>query len=255
MDTWIWGPIAWRLLEDISYRWDIDQQINNHSKQEHADMTLFLQSLKYVLPCVHCRRHYGDNINKSPFEQKLRQGTLFRWIYELHELVNSDTLKQTYSDRVQVNLDPEFKHPVMGFVALLKKLEVYSQNCSISNLIDLLYIISDNLYVIPQDMKRSDKIMWHIVFLQCLPKVIAKIPTLSNLSIEWKTNLKNSGISEKDIVESDQSMVSFLNKLDRKNLTPQEPGSVAQTIKRYNKACANYVPDTKHWYPEVELTL
>jgi len=272
MDTWIWGPMVWRLLEDVSYEWDSqfrvidtlqslkrpkvvinDKVINGNvvhfmAKQSDLDeMTLFLTSLAYVLPCIHCRGNYRRHLSAKPFESYLKSGRLLRWIFELHETVNEETLKQTFNERVQVNLKTKTDNS-FGFAILVKKLEVYSSSCTVQNLLDFLYIIAENLPVTPEDMTHEDKKTFHKVFLRMLPKVTERHPVLTHFSQTWQKQLVKLELTESSIIQSDVSMVTFLNDLDRVRLIASECAAIPQMLQKFNKANAQYLPNVSHWY-------
>jgi hypothetical protein len=243
MDTAIFGPIVWRLLEDVSHQWDVDSRIKPHTQSEKQTMIRFFNSLRYVLPCIHCRTHLAGHLQDNPFLPFLEQGKLLRWVYELHETVNIQTAKPTYNDIVQMNYASATgeRVPLFGFAMLVKKLEVYSSGCTMPHILDLLYIICENLHISPQDMAPEEKYAWHVTFLNCLPTILEPVAALRPLATAWKAY-----VIDKHIVMED--VVIFLNGLSKKHLSLAECDSIASTLAKYKRATAEYLPDTTPWY-------
>jgi hypothetical protein len=247
MDTFAWGPRVWSFLEDIGYHCDLGAPVTTDS------IVPFLLSLRYVLPCVHCRINYERHLQEQPVEPFVRKRQLLRWVFELHERVNKETKKTLYNDLVQVHIAPENRLRHFGFAMLVKKLEAFSSSCSNQHLLDLLEILAQNLDVVPDDMTSTDKVEQHIVFFDCLPRVLCLIPTMLPISKAWTDAQSDQGLSTSDIVESVESLTTFLSTLDPSSVPVPHPcPCVADADHKYQKASASYIPDISHWYASLE---
>lgn len=91
----IWGKYAWKFFEAVLANFpttptEIDKQ---HYLQ-------FFKSLQHILPCGACRNHFkthththGYHLNKSVFNTRC---SALKWLFKLHNLVNSKTGKRQY---------------------------------------------------------------------------------------------------------------------------------------------------------------
>jgi hypothetical protein len=89
----LWGSAQWFLLHLLSFNYP-----SAPTNQDKNDMYSYLTSLGKVLPCPACRDHYLANINTKlngyTLQESLASRDLFtRWMYELHNLVNTQTGK------------------------------------------------------------------------------------------------------------------------------------------------------------------
>lgn len=86
MLTTVWGPSLWHSLHTISFNYPI-----NPTKSEKLNYKKFIESLKYVLPCKHCRDNLKDNLRKYPLTMKVMKDryNFSLYIYNLHERINT----------------------------------------------------------------------------------------------------------------------------------------------------------------------
>ena len=86
MLTSIWGPSMWHTLHTISFNYPVDPTKND--KRNYRD---YILNLKYVLPCGKCRANLKNNFKKLPLKMKHMENreTLSKYVYELHELINT----------------------------------------------------------------------------------------------------------------------------------------------------------------------
>ena len=63
----IWGRSFWEFLDAIIATYPRE----NPSAEQHAAVRDLLQSLRYVLPCPTCRKHYNDFIQTHSLDQAL----------------------------------------------------------------------------------------------------------------------------------------------------------------------------------------
>jgi hypothetical protein len=86
MLTTVWGPGIWHYLHTMSFNYPINPTLSD--KRHYRNFVLELQ---YVLPCGKCRKNLINNFKKMPLtmsDMKSRE-TFSKYIYELHELVNT----------------------------------------------------------------------------------------------------------------------------------------------------------------------
>jgi len=85
MDVRIWGPDGWKLLHSI-----VENYPDHPSDKDKAKMLMFFGSVKYVLPCIYCRRSFTEYGEKLPITDFLQsKNDLTSWIYQIHEFVNN----------------------------------------------------------------------------------------------------------------------------------------------------------------------
>lgn len=80
----VWGPQFWYLLHIISFEYP-DQPVDT-DKQIYYD---FYTSLKDILPCNMCKKHYRDFLHKHPLLPFLdSKANLVKWVVDIHNFVN-----------------------------------------------------------------------------------------------------------------------------------------------------------------------
>jgi hypothetical protein len=80
-----WGQVMWHTLHSIAMAYVPTDQ----NKQQYFN---FFTNLGYVLPCQACKTHYAQNVNTKTLMSSLdTQEGLFRWVYDLHNIVNKQT--------------------------------------------------------------------------------------------------------------------------------------------------------------------
>lgn len=89
----IWGPSAWLFLHTITFNYP-----DNPTNQDKNNYYNFFNNLKYILPCEKCKKHYVENFNKYNLEEILNsKDNLIKWLIDIHNEVNKDTGKKTWS--------------------------------------------------------------------------------------------------------------------------------------------------------------
>jgi len=89
MLTSIWGPSTWNSLHCISFVYP-----DNPTNIEKQQFKSYFESLKYILPCCVCRTHYTEH-TKAGAKYEItdevvdNKTNLTRWLYELHNAVDS----------------------------------------------------------------------------------------------------------------------------------------------------------------------
>ena len=96
--TTVWGPAQWHMLHTISFNYPV-----NPTLEQKKQYMSYVLSLRNVLPCGACRKNLSNNLKKYPLQMKhmKNRDTFSRYIYSLHEVVNSMLKKKsnlTYCD-------------------------------------------------------------------------------------------------------------------------------------------------------------
>ncbi len=86
MMTSVWGPPMWHILHTISFNYPIEP-----TKEHKINYYNFYSNLKNILPCRYCRENLADNLKKMPLNKSVfsSRDSLSRWVYKLHETVNT----------------------------------------------------------------------------------------------------------------------------------------------------------------------
>lgn len=86
MLTTVWGPSQWHVLHTMSFNYPVSPT----QEQKHQYMNHIL-NLRNVLPCGKCRANLKKNFKKLPLKMKhmASRETFSRYIFDLHELVNT----------------------------------------------------------------------------------------------------------------------------------------------------------------------
>ena len=86
MLTTVWGPSTWHLMHTMSFNYPVNPSCDD--KRYYRD---FILNLQYVLPCGKCRKNLRKNFAKLPLKWKNMETrhTFSKYIYDLHELVNT----------------------------------------------------------------------------------------------------------------------------------------------------------------------
>lgn len=92
MLTSVWGPSLWHSLHTISFNYP-----NNPTPSQKKYYKRFIESLKYTLPCRHCRDNLKANLKKYPLTNKVMSNryNFSLYIYNLHETINKLLKKQS----------------------------------------------------------------------------------------------------------------------------------------------------------------
>jgi hypothetical protein len=90
--TKIWGPPIWHFLHTMSFNYPANPTPLQKKKYQE-----FILSMKYVLPCGKCRENLEKNFKKLPLTMKdmANRDTFSRYIYDLHEVVNTMLCKKS----------------------------------------------------------------------------------------------------------------------------------------------------------------
>lgn len=96
-----WGPHGWKFLHYISLSYPMDPTLKQ--KEQYRD---FFISVKNVLPCELCAKHYEENIKKIPLTSEIMndKNKLIKWVIDIHNLVNEARNKPIvkYEDAIKM---------------------------------------------------------------------------------------------------------------------------------------------------------
>lgn len=111
MLTTVWGPSMWHYLHTMSFNYPVHP--TDADKTHYRD---FILNLEYVLPCGKCRKNLHKNFKKLPLEMKHMnsRATFSRYIYDLHEVINT-MLK---------------KHPGLSYEDVRERYEHFRSRCT-----------------------------------------------------------------------------------------------------------------------------
>ena len=87
----IWGPQAWTFLHTITFNYPEDP-----SKRDKQNYFNFFNSLKHVLPCEKCKKHYEENSTDLRNSLDTRED-LVKWLIDIHNDVNKKNDKKIYT--------------------------------------------------------------------------------------------------------------------------------------------------------------
>jgi hypothetical protein len=92
MMTSVWGPCIWMFLHTLSFNYPVTP--TPEEKRHYRD---FILSLQNILPCGKCRANLTKNFKKLPLTEAdmANRHSFSRYIYDLHEVVNTMLKKQS----------------------------------------------------------------------------------------------------------------------------------------------------------------
>ena len=85
LDPNIWGPNGWFFCDSICLSYP-----NNPTKKQKEQYNNFFNSLEYVLPCMKCRIHFKEFIERFPLNDHIlsHKKYLIMWLLHAHNNVN-----------------------------------------------------------------------------------------------------------------------------------------------------------------------
>jgi hypothetical protein len=115
MDPNIWGPSFWYILHTISFHYP--EKPSEYQKRVFHD---FFNSLKDVLPCDKCKKHYVKYVTEYPISPHLDKKTnLIKWLIDVHNFVNLSLNKNTMTYEEVGKLYNNMK-PVNPFIQVIE---------------------------------------------------------------------------------------------------------------------------------------
>lgn len=83
MDIARWGPAAWVFMASVAMSYP-----TKPTSQQKADVWKFYHGLGQVLPCVTCRHHFLEYMDRVPIKNDSRDA-LFAWVVHAHNEVRA----------------------------------------------------------------------------------------------------------------------------------------------------------------------
>jgi hypothetical protein len=92
MLTTVWGPAMWHYLHTMSFNYPV-----NPTQEDKKNYRNFILNLRNVLPCKYCRINLKNNLLKKPLQMcdMKNRVTFSRYIYDLHEVINTMLKKKS----------------------------------------------------------------------------------------------------------------------------------------------------------------
>jgi hypothetical protein len=86
MLTTVWGPSLWHFLHTMSFNYPVEP--TKEQKKTYRD---FILNLENILPCKYCRINLVKNFKSLPLtlNHMKNRDTFSRYVYQLHELINT----------------------------------------------------------------------------------------------------------------------------------------------------------------------
>lgn len=90
----VWGPHGWNFIHFIIFGYPDDPTENDKIKYK-----TFLMSIKDVLPCGFCSKHYKQTLEKYPLDDEVLSCKLdlIDWGIKMHNAINKSKGKKQYS--------------------------------------------------------------------------------------------------------------------------------------------------------------
>lgn len=87
----IWGPALWMILHSSAEK--IGTKPLPHLPQEESRIWIgLLNSLRYSLPCPHCKKHFTEYLSSHPIHS-FTKDIIRTWLFDLHSQINQRTDK------------------------------------------------------------------------------------------------------------------------------------------------------------------
>lgn len=82
----IWGPALWMILHSSAERIGT-KQLQRLPQEEMRIWIGLLNSLRYSLPCPHCKKHFTSFLSSKPI-LSFDRDIIRLWLFELHQEIN-----------------------------------------------------------------------------------------------------------------------------------------------------------------------
>lgn len=153
MNPKIWGPYMWFILHLITFNYP--KNPSNYDKQAYRD---FFNSLKDVIPCQSCRKHYAKNIQNYPITPNLdSKKRLVEWLIQIHNQVNMSLNKPVLTTKQVLEIYQTI-NPISPFI-------MYDQEKVSENI--------KNTYIKKKDV--NNKILYILIFTLLIIIIFIKI--------------------------------------------------------------------------------
>jgi hypothetical protein len=90
----IWGPHLWKSIHFIALAYSMSP-----SDQDKLNYKNFFTSIQTILPCSLCSNNYARHLLELPLTDEVikNKETLLKWTIDMHNKVNEETGKPTYT--------------------------------------------------------------------------------------------------------------------------------------------------------------
>jgi hypothetical protein len=153
MVTTIWGPPLWHYLHTMSFNYPL-----HPTPEEKKHYRNFIISLKYTLPCKHCRTNLNTNFKQLPLKwsDMKNRDTFSRYVYQLHQLINKMLNKTSFISYCEVRERYEhFRARCTDNKPKLFKFQKFTRKNSESGCVEPLYGTKSKciINIVPQELK------------------------------------------------------------------------------------------------------
>jgi hypothetical protein len=83
----LWGRQAWHFIHIVSLNYP-----NKPTDEDKDNYLAFFKSLRHILPCPICAKHFEENMEKLPIRLENTKD-LFEWTVDIHNEVNKSNGK------------------------------------------------------------------------------------------------------------------------------------------------------------------
>lgn len=106
----IWGPALWMILHSSAERIGT-KQLQRLPQEEMRIWIGLLNSLRYSLPCPHCKKHFISFLSSKPI-LSFNRDTIRLWLFELHQQINqrNNTNNQFTFDQLSDKYSSPFEY-------------------------------------------------------------------------------------------------------------------------------------------------
>ena len=163
MDVKKWGPDGWKLLHSI-----VEGYPENPTQRDKYYYILFFTSIKYILPCIWCRKSFAEYSAKLPINNYLEnRNKLTEWLYKIHNMVNDKLRGQGLLDMI----DPDYNEVKIKYENYVRYIN--EENCEyISGWVFIsciLFNFPDTIY--EQEDWSVDREASYLLFLESLIEI------------------------------------------------------------------------------------
>ena len=92
IDPKLWGPSLWTFLHYLSLSYP-----ENPTPDEQEYLFNFLASMQKIIPCEKCRINFLKHLDSMDVEVLTTRENLVKWIFNIHNHVNSNTNKSYFT--------------------------------------------------------------------------------------------------------------------------------------------------------------
>jgi len=135
-DSKIWGPYAWYFIHQVAFR--LPHTENNLTPTTRKFLNSFFLTIRWLLPCPSCQKHYGWTLSKYPVSKYYSTGVkMSKWTVIAHNLTNKglNSLGKgppkkiyTYAAAKDLYLSPKGVHSKLNHGKLAAFIQIIIEN-------------------------------------------------------------------------------------------------------------------------------